>query len=53
MPEAFEKCRRQGGKIRTVSGPNKLMGLGKKQYMHICILKGEVYRGKIKTKEEK
>lgn len=53
MPEAFEKCRRMGGKIRTMSGPNKMMGLEHNQYMHICILKGKVYRGEIKTKESK
>lgn len=53
MPEAFLKCQRQGGKIRTVSGPNKLMGLEKGQYLHICILKGKVFRGEVKTKEGK
>lgn len=53
MPEAFEKCRRQGGKMRTISGPNKLAGLEKNQYCHICVLNGKVYRGEVKTKEGK
>ncbi len=53
MPEGFLKCQEAGGKIRTISGPNKLMGLGKNDYMHICILKGKVHRGEIKTKEGK
>jgi hypothetical protein len=53
MPEGFDRCRAQGGKIRTVSGPNKMMGLGKGQYMHLCIIKGNVHRGEIKTKKDK
>ena len=53
MPADFERCQRQGGKIRTMSGPNKIIGLEKNQYIHICILKGKVYRGEIKTKEAK
>jgi hypothetical protein len=47
MPEAFEKCRAGGGKIRTVSR-------GKK-YFHICIPKGggkgDSVRGEMKTKK--
>lgn len=44
MPEAFDKCRKGGGKIRTVSR-------GKK-YFHICIPKGggKSVRGEEKTK---
>ncbi len=53
MPAGFDKCRSQGGKIRTVSGPNKIMGLEKNQYMHLCILKGTVHKGEVKTKEGK
>ena len=53
MPAEFERCRSKGGKIRTVSGPNKIMGLEKGQYMHICILNDKVYRGEVKTKEGK
>jgi len=53
MPKSFERCRENGGKIRTLSGPNKLYNLGKNQYCHICILKGKVYRGETKTKESK
>ena len=53
MPEGFDRCRSQGGKMRTVSGPNKLMGLGKNQYVHICIINNKVHRGEVKTKESK
>ena len=46
MPEAFDKCREGGGKIRTVSRGNK--------YFHICIPKGggkgDSVRGEMKTK---
>ena len=53
MPEAFDKCRRQGGRIRTISGPNKMFGLGKGQYKHICFKDGHSYPGETKTKEGK
>jgi hypothetical protein len=53
MPEGFEKCREKGGRIRTVSGPHKLFGLKKGQYMHVCFLDNKMYRGEIKTKKEK
>lgn len=35
MPLAFENCRTNGGKIRTVSGPSKQWGLKAGQYIHI------------------
>jgi hypothetical protein len=43
MPQPFETCRKNGGKIRTI----QLKG-GK--YMHICILNGKSYKGEVKTK---
>ena len=33
MPAAFDRCVKNGGKIRTVS-------LGKDKYMHVCFPKG-------------
>lgn len=50
LPEAFIKCRKNGGRIRTVSGPNKRLELGDGQYMHVCWLNGKMYRGEKKTK---
>lgn len=44
MPKAFEKCRKNGGRIRT----KKLSG-GK--YIHICYLDGKSYAGEVKTKK--
>jgi hypothetical protein len=52
MPEAFERCRRNGGKIRTVSGPNIAMGLKKGQYKRICILNKKVFHGHTETKKD-
>lgn len=46
MPEAFEKCRKQGGRIRTL----KLSG---NRYMHICYLNNKSYRGEIHEKKKK
>lgn len=53
MPAGFDKCRASGGKIRTVSGPNKKFGIPAGSYVHVCILKGKVHRGEVKTKEKK
>ena len=50
MPADFEKCVKDGGKVRTIKGPNKQFGLQKKQYCHVCFLKGEMTKGEVKTK---
>jgi len=41
MPAAFEKCVREGGRVRT----KKLKG-GK--YIHICFKDGKSYAGEVK-----
>lgn len=53
MPEGFDTCRNNGGRIRTISGANKQFGVGKGQYKHICVLGGQVHQGELKTKKEK
>ena len=45
MPEGFDRCRRQGGRIRTV----KLSG---NKYVHVCYLKGKSYKGYVKEKKD-
>lgn len=50
MPASFDRCRANGGRIRTISGPSKEMGLSDGEYLHICILKGKVHRGFVKKK---
>jgi len=52
MPKAFENCVSGGGRVRTVTGPNKLLGLKKGQYRHICFLKGKSFLGEVKTKQK-
>jgi len=49
-PEAFEKCLKSGGKVRTVTG--KKFGLKEGQYKHICIKGGKSYLGHTKTKKK-
>jgi len=51
MPAGFERCRNNGGKIRTVTGPNKQYGLETNQYRPICILNEKVYPGEVHTKQ--
>jgi hypothetical protein len=51
MPAEFNNCVKEGGRIRTILGPNKQMGLGKEEYVHICVLKGKVIRGEVNTKK--
>ena len=48
MPEAFEKCVRNGGRVRRVSGPKH--GLGPDQYVNYCYIGGESFRGEVHTK---
>lgn len=49
MPAAFDKCVKEGGRVRTVSGPSKRFGLTKGQYIHFCFKDGKAYRGEVKT----
>jgi hypothetical protein len=45
MPQEFDKCRAEGGKIRTI----KLDAI---KYMHICIDKqGKSHPGEVKIKK--
>jgi hypothetical protein len=44
MPQSFENCRKNGGKIRTKT-------VNDNQYMHICILNGKTYSGEVKTRK--
>jgi len=45
MPAGFEKCVRNGGRVRT----KKLSG---NKYQHVCFLKGKSYAGHVKTRKE-
>jgi hypothetical protein len=45
-PKGFDECRRQGGKIKSVS-------VGKGKYMHICFLNGKSYKGEVKERKDK
>ena len=44
MPADFERCRANGGKIRTKT-------IDASRYMRICILNGKTYAGEVKTKK--
>lgn len=45
MPEDFERCRKNGGKIRTKV-------IDDKHYMAVCILNGQSYGGEVHTKKQ-
>lgn len=45
MPAAFDRCVKNGGKVRT----KKLSG---GRYQHICFLNGKSYAGEVKTKKK-
>ncbi len=42
MPAAFEKCVREGGRVRTKK-------LSDGRYIHICFKGGKSYAGEVKT----
>ena len=44
MPEAFNMCVKQGGKVRT----KKMSG---SMYMRICLLKGKWFKGEVRKKK--
>lgn len=44
MPVGFDRCRKQGGRIRTLK-------LKEGKYIHICYLGGKSYKGEVKTKK--
>ena len=44
MPQSFENCVKQGGRVRTKS-------LSKGRHMRICFLGGKSYAGEVKKKE--
>lgn len=46
MPAAFEKCVREGGKVRTIR-------LGKGKYQRICIKGKKRYKGHVKQRKVK
>ena len=46
MPAGFDRCVKNGGRVRTKKLPN-----GK--YMHICWLDGKSYAGEIHTKKKR
>lgn len=51
MPKAFEDCRKAGGRIRTISGPNKRLGLKDDEFMRVCFREsGEMVKGEKKRK---
>lgn len=52
MPAGFDRCVNNGGRVRTVKGPNKKFGLGAGEYVHFCFLNGKSYRGHTKKKKK-
>jgi len=52
MPEGFDRCANNGGKVRRVSGPNKEHGLKDDEYVDYCYQDGKSHRGHVKKKSE-
>ena len=52
MPEAFEKCIANKGRVRRISGPNKQFGLGEGEYINVCFLENEMFRGEVHKKAQ-
>jgi hypothetical protein len=53
MPADFDKCVKDGGRVRRVSGPDKDHGLEEGEYVNYCFHKGQSYRGEVKKTEKK
>lgn len=55
MPKEFEDCVKGGGRVRTISGPRKDMGLQDGEFMRVCFPKngGGMVRGEKKQSVKK
>lgn len=53
MPAEFDNCIAKGGRVRTISGPNKEHGLKAGEYVRFCTLDGKSYRGEVRRKKTK
>lgn len=53
MPKDFNRCIKNGGKVWTVSGPNKKYGLKEDEYVHFCKDDKGVHMGHVKKKKGK
>lgn len=51
MSEAFDKCVRNGGRVRRISGPDKHHGLDETEYVNYCWRNGESFRGEVHKKK--
>ena len=55
MPAKFNKCVKGGGRVRTMTGPNKRMGLKDDEFVRVCFPRGggEMVRGEKKVRVTK
>lgn len=54
MPEEFNRCVEQGGRVRTVTGPDEDHGLDENEYVKYCFWPGKKsssVRGEVKKKK--
>lgn len=51
MPAGFNNCVKNGGQVKTISGPNKKFGLKEGQYCYVCFDKKGMHRGHTKQKK--
>jgi hypothetical protein len=52
MPENFDKCVKNGGDVRTVSGPDKHFDLKEGEYRKVCWKNGEAVWGHKERKKK-
>ena len=53
MPESFNRCVKAGGRVRTVSGPNKKFGLSAGQFTRLCFKDGKSFKGETRINKRK
>ena len=53
MPKGFDNCVKNGGEVRTATGPSKRFKLKAGQYRHYCYTGGKTWLGHKKTKKKK
>lgn len=52
LPAGFLKCVKDKGRVRTISGPDKKMGLKEGQFVRVCFKDGKMHRGHTESKKK-
>ena len=53
MANGFNRCRKRGGHIRRVEGPDSAHGIKRYEFVEYCHKCGNTYRGRVRSSFER